>query len=213
MRQAALVNADRDMKSRRKKILWLTFALACMALLRETGYLQVQSYRAHYEGRHLANKQLVYTRASGGQNVTASNADTTTDTNDDDHGWALGINSTVREPEKSESVTLAFGKDETYFTRALEEELTRTFKDKPSLQILISRLELSGAYWVPFFKQGTCSYGLALKEEGASLLKTRNLSGDIHFNMDGFCSVRDLEAELAKKIAKQAASPASDIQN
>jgi len=50
-----------------------------------------------------------------------------------------------------------------------------------------------------------------LKEESPSFVKTRTLTGEIEFNMNGFSSVRELKAELARKIAKQAASPSSDI--
>lgn len=182
-----------------------------MTVLRETGHLRIQLYRAHYAGTHAADKQLVYTNGSAGEQVTATNENATTDTNADEQAWGLGLDPTAREPEKPSSVVLAVGMEETYFTRVLREELSEAFKNKPSLQILIYQAKLSGAYWVPFLKQGTCSYKLALKEAGPSFVKTRTLSGDIKFNMDGLCSIRELKAELAEKIAKQAAGPSSDI--
>lgn len=202
------------MNGRRKKLLWLLLALAALTLLRETGQVRLQWYRAHYEGVHEAHKQLAYSRATGGgTQVMNKTATANNDTKDDEWGRGFGfsLGSPVAAAEQLPAVTLAVGKEESYLTRVLRDELSRAFRDRPAVQILISRAELSGAYWVPFFKRGTCSYSLALKEEGPSFVKTRTLAGDIEFNVGGFCSVRELKAELAQKIARQAASPSSDI--
>jgi hypothetical protein len=69
--------------------------------------------------------------------------------------------------------------------------------------VSIQNVSLSGLYWVPLFKVGSCEYNFDIEAAGKhSKIYRGTVQGKIDFSIYGFSSVTEAKEMLSKKIAK-----------
>lgn len=84
----------------------------------------------------------------------------------------------------------------------LKDEVEKNLKRRPQLTASVEEVTLSGLYWLPLLKSGSCKYRVRLQVEGKdSLVYTGVLEGVTDFDYSGLCSVRTLKQSLGEQIA------------
>ena len=74
----------------------------------------------------------------------------------------------------------------------------------PSVTATVKEFTLSGPYWLPVYKSGSCRYRVQVQFVGKDLLNySGELTGVTDFSLVGLSSVRELKQKLAEEIAKE----------
>lgn len=94
---------------------------------------------------------------------------------------------------------------------SVEEGLRKTFADDERINVEVQNVELSGFYWLPFYKTGSCKYSFKVKIDGKqSRVYYGTTEGEIKFSTIGVTSVMEVKEKLREKIAADLLSTLKD---
>lgn len=96
----------------------------------------------------------------------------------------------------------------------LTKEVEQQLKKEAQLSVQIKSVELSGGYWLPLYKSGTCSYHIYIQAvDQDSNAYTGELTGKTDFTFSGFSSERNLKLAVAGEIASRTRQLVKDTLN
>jgi hypothetical protein len=94
----------------------------------------------------------------------------------------------------------------------LQEEIQNNLKKQTQISANVEEVALTGLYWLPFFKSGSCKYRVSLQFVGKdSIVYTGVLDGVTDFDSSGICSMRTLKQTLGDEIATRVVKSVDDV--
>jgi hypothetical protein len=179
------------------------FVIGLFLFLRSFGFIAFEYNWLSTQGNHQSKSWIEkkrYNEAMTFGKITSNTNDRTSDTKDKDEFWSASINSSPKEDWFSRCVT-----DSDCLKRAIENELAKNSgnSDFSGLEsVEVQSAEMSGGYWIPFFKDGNLSYEVSLNIDSELDKYQGNFSGKIDFIVYGPCSGVHLKKALYEKVAK-----------
>jgi hypothetical protein len=86
----------------------------------------------------------------------------------------------------------------------LQNAIQGNLSNHPLITAVVKEFTLSGPYWLPLYKSGSCRYCIQVQFAGKDLLEySGELTGATDFSFVGLSSVRNLKQKLVEEIAKE----------
>lgn len=96
---------------------------------------------------------------------------------------------------------------QTTILTSVEERAQQLLGDDESINIKIESIELSGLYWIPLYKSGSCRYAFNVEIIGANTKTYRgDGNGEIDFSSFGTISINELKENISEQIASDLVS-------
>lgn len=94
----------------------------------------------------------------------------------------------------------------------LKEEIQNNLNQQTQVRASVEHVELTGLYWLPFIKSGSCKYRVRLQVAGNdSIVYAGVLNGVTDYDFSGLCSVRTLKQTLGSEIARRVVKSVDDV--
>jgi hypothetical protein len=94
----------------------------------------------------------------------------------------------------------------------LKDEIQNNLKKQTQVTASVEEVTLTGLYWLPFLKSGSCKYRVRLQFVGKdSIVYTGVLDGVTAFDYAGLCSIRTLKQSLGDEIATRVVKSVDDV--
>ncbi len=183
-----------------KKVIILGI-ITLFLLARATGMIKIEYNWLYADGDHQYGREMgktTFNHLEGTGKIKTANKNDHLNISDKDRNWKAEIHLGGPKLEDCRSEE-----------ECLRKAIQRRFRESGELarlsdeaMISVDSLETSGAYWVPFIKNGKASYSISVEERSDRQTFTGHFSGSIDFNVYGICSVGDLQTIISEKIAK-----------
>ena len=179
------------------------FVVGLFLFLRSFEFIVFEYNWLSARGNHQSKSSLEKTRFNETRTfgkITSNTSNRTNETKDKDEFSAVSLNSTPKKDWFSRCTT-----DSNCLKRAIENELAKNSgsSDFSVLGLVeVPSAEMSGGYWIPFFKDGNLSYEVSLNVDSELNKYQGNFSGKIDFIVYGPCSGVHLKKALYEKVAK-----------
>lgn len=172
----------------RKKIWLVILALAILSVLRESGCVNLHYSNSKFKDQMQTNLYSKFYEYKGEkQQLTTERKTSNYETNLTDNSWNLGFHTT----------------SQTNIFTDFEEQLKKNFEHNERFNVEIQEVELSGLYWFPLYKAGSCKYQFYVESVGGKLIIYRGTAqGKIDFSVAGISSASEVKEKLSKQIAK-----------
>lgn len=171
-----------------RKIWLVIFALAIFLMLREGGYINFQYSTGKFNDQMQTDLYSKFYEYEGDkQQLIAERKTGNYESDVNENSWKLGFQTT--------SQTNIF----TDFKKQLQKHL----ESSERVSMDVHKVELSGLYWFPLYKVGSCKYSFDVEIVGAkSRIYRGTVQGKIDFAVSGISSVNEVKKELSMQIAK-----------
>lgn len=84
----------------------------------------------------------------------------------------------------------------------IEEPVKKNLEKAKSLDIKFQSIKLSGLYWLPFYKNGSCKYAFDVEITGENSRFYRGTgNGEIEFSAYGIMSATEIKEKISEQIA------------
>jgi hypothetical protein len=181
----------------KKKYLFVTALVVLLLLAREGGF--INWYLFHFNA-----KSKTQTPLYGNQYIQSGEAFTYTE-------MSKNLNSTFTTKGNNYGVGFQmFGGSP--LSVDVQEEIQNSLKKQTQITASVEEITLTGFYWLPFFKSGSCKYRVHLQFVGKdSIVYTGVLDGSTEFDFSGVCSMRTLKQTLGDEIATRVVKSVDDV--
>jgi len=172
----------------KKKILFAILALLLLTILREGGFVNLHYTHSKFNDKMQINLYSEFYEYEGEQQqLTAEQKNGDYESDVSDNSWKSGFHTTA---------------PENIFTD-FKEHLQENFKGNEGVSVKIQEIELSGLYWLPIYKSGSCTYQFYVEVVSRKSAVYRGTAqGKIVFSVSGISSVSEVKEKLSKHLAK-----------
>jgi hypothetical protein len=181
----------------RKRIFASLTVIVLLVLMRTSGVLTLEYYKAYFQGKHDFRKTILETEEEG---TRLESKWSSIKTDNKDFYWNLGLDFKFRSgslPDK----TSEYLPDKEYLAELIEKRLAGERNLDNNFEVSVKKLEMTGLYWFPLVKKGASAYQISVGK-GFSDAYSANYSGEIDLEVHGFCTIDRLKKNIAENIAK-----------